>query len=729
MDSQSHPSLIVPLPGSRGPRRPPWMRPWQYKAPWVVALVLVLLGASGLLETWEARWRSQLIAVTRAIAPQPPDPNDPSFPVCIILANHGEDETDLIPPAGRTSTDPVEMTARVARVLGAMAALPPADRPTIVGIDLVFPRQDDGTTEYLVAAIRRLGNVVIAASQESTGKGPRWLRSVPPVRDAAAGEGLDIFQIPAWANPSRQARLHAPVRSAMLEGGVVINGFGWEIARRANPDLAIFKVPPASVALHYWNVYTPGETPEEPEGLIGLWPARRAYDYIVACPPWMEGEPPEEWLDRVAAALIVEDDLGFSPAAALSLSGRIALVAAGHPFDLNPTPFTSPFFRSPNRQQGRQPLTPGVVLHATTVATLLKDRMPYDVSRNAPMATLLLMLCGAALGWFMGFRLVGLLLPAGGLGLAMVLVAMDGALFQWAELWLPSMGVALATLGGMVAGTVESTALLNRSRARLTGLLQRFTPPSTMMVMDDSEREYLESMSPRQRQQPVDAWRTAMLIDLAGYTPLMRHFEGRGESGLAAELISDFFSRVIACLDRQGGQVSDLTGDGLAAIFEQETPAEQARAAVRSAREIVSEVRIWRRRVRLVLDQHGGRPSLVPGLRMGIAGSQTQIRFFGSAQQQRSVYFGGAFVLAARIEQIIKKLENPAGPQHVLRVCIERDALAHALEDLAGWERVHEHPATSVQGVEKALLISEIIFLEGEETPPAEGGIAGVSPE
>ncbi|MCC5874661.1 MAG: hypothetical protein JJU11_00445, partial [Candidatus Sumerlaeia bacterium] len=391
---------------------------------------------------------------------------------------------------------------------------------------------------------------------------------------------------------------------------------------------------------------------------------------------------------------------------------RLVFIGSGHPFDLNPTPFTSPLFRAPHRQGNNPPLAPGVVLHAMAAATLIKGNAPTDPSLLIPGFALLLILVGGAFGWMLGTMTVGPMAPIMGFLFAGLFVGMDFLLIHSLDTWLPSVGYLMAFMLCFISGVAESRLLFARSRRRLTEVVRRFTPPSALLVYNEEEVNYLESYAGGEARPGDNAWRTAMIVDIAGYTPMLRFFENQRNSEIAAHLIGDFFQRVIGALDRHDGNLSDLTGDGLAAIFDGATPEDQARRAVACARDIINEVTDWRKKVAaeiLRLDEK--KLNIVPGLRIGIAGSETRVRFFGSARQQRSVYFGGAFVLAARVEQAIKKLPQPPDGPKNLRIALEAnigDFVAGTLPP--GLTTIH-HGYVNVQGVDQPLAILELVIL------------------
>jgi adenylate cyclase len=96
----------------------------------------------------------------------------------------------------------------------------------------------------------------------------------------------------------------------------------------------------------------------------------------------------------------------------------------------------------------------------------------------------------------------------------------------------------------------ERSAELERVNARL----QRYLPPS---------------LSDRVRRAPEEPWRwercwlTVAFIDLAGFTRLAERLDAE----TLAALIDDYLGTLIPAVERRGGEVSKLLGDGLLAVF------------------------------------------------------------------------------------------------------------------------------------------------------------------
>ncbi|MCC5876680.1 MAG: hypothetical protein JJU11_10725, partial [Candidatus Sumerlaeia bacterium] len=340
----------------------PLLRVWRFRTPWLVAILLGFIYLVGWLSSWEHAWRSQMVAISRALAPVHADPTDPEIPVCIVFASHGEDPANIFPVEARVSTDPAEMTSRMALLLAGLAALPDDEAPRVIAIDMTFPVVYPGATEYLAAAIAANANVILAATEVTGADEEPILRSNELLRLGSKGEGIDTFSLPAWAPPGKQARLYA----TGFTPSMAIPGLGAGAAGLfTGGNVAL----PRQYPMHFWNLYPPvgsGEddpthmNPTGPDELIGIWPTRGAHEVLAHVPRWQDGEDPQEWLARVTLDVNTPDDFGMRPADFIApmLEDRLVFIGSGHPVDLNPTPVPSPHLSAPKPQRNQPPRAP-----------------------------------------------------------------------------------------------------------------------------------------------------------------------------------------------------------------------------------------------------------------------------------------------------------------------------------------------------------------------------------
>jgi class 3 adenylate cyclase/CHASE2 domain-containing sensor protein len=677
---------------------------------------------AGAVEGWQNSWRSGTIALARHVDPRPPDPNDPDFALCLLYAASRENPAlPPIPVEGRFSEDPEVMVQRLALLLGTLAALPPEYRPRAVGLDMVLATPTlPESAPYLREAIRRLGAILSATEEKHAGG--TLLLPHPAFGEVARALGLDTFRLPAWGIPSAEARMYATLETQFeMENNRPIDGFGPAVARDvAGKHGKLFPKGPR-LPMHYWSLYEPAGEASSRSGmaLAGLWPAELALSITHApreeddgpwapvVPRWYPREEPESWLVRVQAALVDEENAWGGRWADLvgpMVAGRIVLVGAGLPHDAVPTPFTSRLYRSPHRQNNNPPMSPGLVLHANSIATLLKWKKPLDVSVLPAAGGLALV--AFLLAWSLAVRLPPAKATAifllGGAGLSWIDLVAAG----WANVWLPAVPVLLAWTAAFTGGGVTSWMLVRQSREHTAAWLRRLLPTAALAVVDDTAARALAPTG-----QPASAWRTVLLCDMAGYTTFVRFLETRGRRDLALRLISDCFTRLVTALDRHGGRLTDLTGDGLVALFDQENPATQAREAHAAALAIVTAFRAWRAVTGELCASEGLAAAPLPGLRIALGAGETDFQFIGSAEQQKPLFFGGAFILAARIEAKLKDLPLPAGASATTRLAFDGVVadLLGSLPPSAVRTRV------SLKGLDRPVEIVEIPLSTGAE--------------
>ncbi|CAN5473519.1 hypothetical protein BH09SUM1_BH09SUM1_09620 [soil metagenome] len=679
--------------------RAPWRTPQRFPAAWAASGAILLALALGVFPAWQDAWRAETIGVLRHARPEYPDHGDRDLPLLVLFAQYRENPAaGAIAVDGRMGDGPELTFQRLARLLGMLASLPEKYRPLAIGIDLVLsPDAAPASTAYLAAALSRLNAVVLSATEDSSQRdGVR--RALPILRERAA-EGIDTFTVPSFAPASSAPRLRARIICDLPReetSGAEWTGFAYAVAMKANPDAARKYRLPAELPIHYWSLYAPGSAATERSGerLAGLWPdiaalelthaapANPAGEWKPVIPLWQAGEPPDSWLLKVKEALEGKDADGiawqdnFGP----SVAGRILLIGAGQPLDLTPTPFTSRLYRSEWEQGGRPPLSPGVMLQALAVATILKHNAPRDWSVGLGLYFALFF--SAAAGWMLGMLFSPRRALAAFAVLILVFAAGDALFCEYANVWLPVVAAICSGSLWFAAATMTSWMLVRESRDRTARWVRRLLPRSAGEAIESGSGDFiapegaLESGS-------GSAWRTVLLADMAGYTEFVRALELRGEPGLALELISDFVTRTVPCLDRRGGRITDLTGDGMAVLFDGDDASAQARAALDASVDVIGVFREWRITAAVRSREAGIGRIKVPGLRIGLGASETQFRFVGTAEQQKPLYFGGAFILAARIEAALKNLALPPGANPVHRLAMEQ-AVAARLGPPAG---------------------------------------------
>lgn len=688
-------------------KKPPaWRSPWRFTSFWVTLLVAATLIFSGGFQSLEEAWRSTAIGYGRALNPIPPDPNNPNFPLCIVFASSGENyRDDLIDGPGRFSMEPDEATRRLTLLLGVLAALPEESRPKAIGIDLVLPLKHPVIDPYLIAALQRLNNVVLACSEEPGDNGQlELLLPNENLLEAVSAIGLDTFRIPLWVGPGSGSRLFATGRSSyQTTTGETVTSLGVKLAQMADAEKTAPWLNIEQIPLHYWNLYYPHQVGDDNnDGLMGLWPARKALDFQFKGAEWKPGESPEQWMARLETTLAITP-LGMILGA--DVANRLLLIGLGHPHDLTPTPFTQAIYRSPNRQGYRLPRSPGILLHAQTATSLLEGTVPTLFYRQYIPLYILMLIIGMALCWYGGIRYSSPVVIIGAIISGVTLLTVDWLLTAYQNLWLSSPTLIIIPSLILFSAIFERYRLLVHSRNHVNKWVTRLMPATAVGTIDQNDDSAFASANEALLSQPQSAWRTVLRTDLAGYTPLTRGLEIAGRTDLVLSSISDFFLRAMDVVDKHGGQITDLTGDGLVSVYTQETPEEQSRQAHETALALAEIADQWRRDTeeKLRSENLGNIP--VPGIRIAVGSSETNFRFVGNEHQQRALFFGGAFVSAARIESGTKQLPLPKGANPLCRVCFDPDAAQALKAEISS--SLFRHENVSMKGFEKKIDVFE----------------------
>jgi len=121
--------------------------------------------------------------------------------------------------------------------------------------------------------------------------------------------------------------------------------------------------------------------------------------------------------------------------------------------------------------------------------------------------------------------------------------------------------------------TLERLRVANACRQQMS----RFVPSSVVRSLE------LDPDSPELEKQESDV--TVLFLDIAGYTRLV----SRLEEGEAPRLVEKYFSAFVDCIHDGGGEVTEVAGDGLMVIFQDEDKTRHAVAAARTALDIRDE--------------------------------------------------------------------------------------------------------------------------------------------
>src|SRR5262245_10295256 len=287
----------------------------------------------------------------------------------------------------------------------------------------------------------------------------------------------------------------------------------------------------------------------------------------------------------------------------------------------------------------------GAELHAAALDQLLAfaagAARPIRAPSDAVEALWIAAWCAAA--GLLGTRLRSPLGLAAAAGAGLAALAGSGlAALRAAALWIP---VAAPALGGLGALGLSLAWVTQRERAEKAVAMKLFGTYVSRAVVDEIWRQrelFMEGGRPRPERITV----TVLLSDLSGYT-------AAGEKARPAELmawIGSYLDAMARLVERHGGFVNDILGDGLMATFgapvRRTAEAEidrDAASAVACALEMAEELdrlnERWRQR---------GEPSA--RVRIGILTGPVVAGSVGSAAHLKYAMVGDTVNTAARLE-------------------------------------------------------------------------------
>ena len=367
-----------------------------------VAAIILTLDGAGLLQTSSLRAYNMMFSLRGARAPQTP----------IVIVTIDEDSFDEL---DRPWPWPRAQHAQLLDILS-------QGKPLAIGLDLVFSEpsgygpEDDAA---FAAAIRRAGNVVIAAApaETMTTAGPKHDMNLPLplLRGGAAGFGSVDYSIDPDAN-IRRASLATTV------GGQRFASFLSEMYRLGSTAGLVAKpLPPGdSFLINYQG--TPGT------------------------------------FHRIPYYRLVTKEI--SPEV---VNGKIVLIGATTPIlhDVFPTPFAP---------QGNMP---GVEVHAHALETLLRG-IPLRLASRPIVAVIVLLLACAGVWISTAFRPLTAFLFLTTAWAAMI--ALAAGLFAWQNWMLEIVSPTLALGLGYFGATVDAFVREQRQSRRLS----RFFSPAVL---------------------------------------------------------------------------------------------------------------------------------------------------------------------------------------------------------------------------------------------------------
>ena len=296
------------------------------------------------------------------------------------------------------------------------------------------------------------------------------------------------------------------------------------------------------------------------------------------------------------------------------------------PADMHPTPF---YLAAGQRWRA----TPGVEVHANTLATLLEGRYLREAR---PAASGALTVGGAALAAFLVFAVP---FPWGPLGLGVgALGYLAASVYaQAAGLVLPVVAPVLATALSALGASGISALTEGRQKRLLKDMFGRYVSP-------EISRELLErgDIPLGGTRQPL----TVMFSDLRNYT---HYCQNRDPVEVVREL-NEYFSDMTAAIKQHGGMVNKFLGDGIMALFGAPVPhPDDAVRAVRCGLDMLRRNEAYNRR-----RQESGMEPLIIGI--GIHTGEAVVGTIGAPEKMEYTAIGDTVNVASRIEGENKKL-------------------------------------------------------------------------
>lgn len=471
------------------------------------------------------------------------------------------------------------------RHLGTFLEAMAAARAKAVGVDIVLPDRSysevtPGYDQRLVAgllAMRHTGILVLAITVDDTGRP----RRIHPVFTAAAGPDATGFAL--WrVDPDGAVRVFD---ERLGTRGEVAPTFSGELARRLG-------VAPRSGLINF-----------------GL------------------GEPLQYVsLDRVLAWQRERAHVEL----ARSFTGKIVLLGTVLPFqDQHPAPVQL----QAGAEGGRT--TPGVMLQAQTLRTILADRTITPI--QAPLVGLLgALLC--ALAWLGAARpaLTGVTLILFGASIVAL-----GTFLLARDAYVPTASLATSSVVAIGGRFALESGLVAHEKRRLRAAFAGYVSPH---VMGEIEAGHLGGLKDGDRY-----FVCTLFLDVRGFTT-------RSESTppeRMIELLNRFFGEATAAIHEHDGTIDKFTGDGIMAFFgapaRLENPCEPAFDAARS---ILTRLE----RLNVELEREGEVPIAIG---IGLACGEAVVGHVGAASRYTYTAMGDEVNVASRLEGLTKDVGYP----------------------------------------------------------------------
>lgn len=467
-----------------------------------------------------------------------------------------------------------------------------------IAFDLLFTTQgrDPADDERLADAMARAGNVVLLDRLELdavTEGGALIERHAPPIpRLAQVAAGHGPFPLP-------KARA---VHGFWLEKAGRTT-FPVIVARHFGQQEVAQDGPASASASRYLDYYGP------PQRLSTV-----AYHAVLRAAS--EGEPGRQWLRETLGKRAVF--VGFS---AHSAAGQDVV--------------RDDYFTAYARADGLH--VSGVEIAATAFANLVEQRTPQPLA-GAPLVALIT-------GW--GLLLAALCFYRPGLRSLATVVALSAAylgLAQWRFAanagWLPLVTPLLAQAPlALLGGSLLRFRGERGQRRRLSTLVDELLPPQVLQHLVRTHR--LEG------DQAIQSFYGVFLMtDVRGFTAISE----RLTPAAAAALLNQYFALVFPAVERHGGSVSEIDGDGMLAFWIADPAGERPhRQACLAALDIVAVTSAAGAGA-------GAEQSAALPTRIGVHGGMFALARVGASRHFEYRAIGDAANTAGRLEALSKHL-------------------------------------------------------------------------
>lgn len=502
-------------------------------------------------------------------------PNASQFPITIVAI----DEASFA-HVGKQWPWPRELYARLIDQLVKSGALVVALDVTMSEPSNAGPADDAALAE----AIRRAGNVVVASERvyEETAVSRQWLRVDPLPLFVASGARNGYVNVEL--DPDLVAR-RIPFAADAFWKRVV------ERLQALQPGLVNVRAPRAGAMIRYAGG-------DHTFPYVSFYQVLDAGKYL----------PPDAFRDQI---VLVGRDIKAN------VDARAAQA------DLFATPFTG----------ASGGLMPGVELHANVLETAFRGAAVNPAPPWSSPALVAAVVAACAFVLRRWRPLPGALAVT---GVVAALGAIDWALFQRANTWLPvfaamSAAVAMYIAYGGVAYVVE-----RQRRGEIRRAFSLYVSPEVVdYVMAHPERLGLGG----ERRQV-----TLMFTDLAGFTTLSERLDAEQ----VAKILNMHFTRATAIVKRHRGTVNRFIGDAIMAMWGAPVDdPEQAHHACLAAIEMQRDMEA----LRAELAERGLPPI---HMRIGLHSCEAVIGNLGSSERFEYTAIGDGVNLAARLEGVNK---------------------------------------------------------------------------